>query len=164
MILSKFKDITTLIFDVDGVLTNSGVLVLENGQLLRTMSIRDGYALKKAVESGFNVVIITGGKSEGVVKRLQRLGVADIYYGISNKLEVLEDYMYNYELTPAEVLYMGDDIPDLACMQKVGLPVCPMDAAPEIKAVAQYISPVEGGQGCARDVIEKVLKLNGKWV
>ena len=163
MVLSKFKAITTLIFDVDGVLTNSSVLVLENGQLLRSMSIRDGYALKKAVEEGLNVVIITGGKSDGVVKRLQRLGVVDIYYGISDKLEVLDDYIYTYDLKPEEILYMGDDLPDFECMQKVGLPVCPNDAAPEIKAIAEYVSPIEGGAGCARDVIEKVLKLKGKW-
>lgn len=161
--LEKFKDIHTFIFDVDGVLTNSEVLVLEDGKLLRKMSIRDGYAIKHAVNSGFKVCVITGGKSEGVKKRLQGLGVTDIYIGQRNKIEAYESFMNDYNLKPEGVLYMGDDLPDYEVMLKVGLPACPRNAAPEIINISQYVSPYVGGDGCARDVIEKVLKLNGKW-
>lgn len=161
--LEAFKDIKTFIFDVDGVLTDSSVLVLEDGKLLRKMSIRDGYAIKKAVKKGYKVCIITGGKSEGVKIRLQGLGVTDIYLGASEKEEYYEEYINMYDLNPDQIIYMGDDVPDLAVMRRVGLPVCPHNAAPEILSVAKYISPLKGGEGCARDVIEKVLRLNGHW-
>ncbi|MCI5080246.1 MAG: HAD-IIIA family hydrolase [Saprospiraceae bacterium] len=161
--LEKFKDVKAFIFDVDGVLTDSSVLVLEDGKLLRKMSIRDGYAIKKAVSLGYHVCIITGGKSEGVKTRLQGLGVKDIYLGASDKNECFEEYVDIYDLDPEYIMYMGDDIPDLPVMRRVGLPVCPQNAAPEILQIAQYISPLNGGDGCARDVIEKVLKLNGQW-
>lgn len=163
MILSKFKEIDTLIFDVDGVLTNSEILVLEDGHLLRKMSTRDGYALKKAVKQGLRVAIITGGRSKGVVLRLEGLGIKDIFYRIDNKLETFEDYVFEYQLNPETILYMGDDLPDYEVMKRVGLPVCPIDAATEIKALSKYISPLKGGEGCVRDVIEKVLKLKGLW-
>ncbi len=161
--LEKFKEIHTFIFDVDGVLTNSEVLVLEEGKLLRKMSIRDGYALKKAVQESFNVCVITGGKSEGVKIRLQNLGIQHIYLGQQEKMDAYEEFIYTYDLDPQGILYMGDDLPDLPVMEKVGLACCPQNAAPEILQAAQYISPFKGGEGCARDVIEKVLKLNNKW-
>lgn len=161
--LEVFQQIHTFIFDVDGVLTNSQLLVMEDGQLLRQMNVRDGYALKRAVEEGYKVVIISGGKSEGVRIRLQNLGVPDIYLGIHYKLETYEEVVDMYELDEGGILYMGDDIPDYEVMRRVGLPCCPANAAPEIKAVAQYISGYKGGDGCVRDVIEKVLKLNGHW-
>lgn len=161
--LEQFKEIETFIFDVDGVLTDSQVLVMEDGKLLRKMNVRDGYAIKLAVTKGYNVCIITGGRSEGVKIRLQGLGVKDIYLGSSNKLEAYEDYIYAYELEEGKILYMGDDMPDEPVMRRVGLPACPANAAPEIISVARYISPAPGGEGCARDVIEKVLKLNGHW-
>ena len=162
--LEKFKDIQTFIFDVDGVLTNSEIIVLESGKLLRKMSIRDGYAIKHAVRNGYKVVIITGGKSEGVVKRLQGLGVVDIYYGISDKVDAYQEVVYTYELKPTQILYMGDDFPDIEVMHKVGIAACPKDAAHEVIEIADYISPIEGGKGCARDVIEKVMRLHGKWM
>ena len=162
-LLEQFKDIKTFIFDVDGVLTDSQVLVLEDGKLLRKMNVRDGYAIKQAVTKGYNVCIITGGKSEGVKIRLQGLGVKDIYLGSSNKMEAYEDYIYAYDLEEAHILYMGDDMPDYPVMRRVGLPTCPANAAPEIFSVAKYVSPIQGGEGCVRDVIEKVLKLNGHW-
>lgn len=165
--LESFRKIHTLIFDVDGVLTDSGLHVLENGKLLRKMHTRDGYALKKAVQEGYRVVIITGGKSEGVATRLRNLGIKDIYSGISDKLEQYEEYLLLNDISSDEeegILYMGDDLPDYEVMRRVGLPVCPNDAAPEIINIARYISPIKGGYGCARDVIEKVLKLNGKWM
>lgn len=162
--LSGFKDISTLVFDVDGVLTDSNLLVTEEGHLLRKMNVRDGYAIRKAVDSGLRVAIITGGKSEGVIKRLKGLGVTDIYAGIQRKMEAFESLLDKYSIDLADVLYMGDDIPDYKVMRQVSMPVCPRNAAPEILAISQYISPYNGGSGCVRDVIEKVLKLNGKWI
>lgn len=164
--LEKFNPITTFIFDVDGVLTNSQLLVMEDGSLLRQMHVRDGYAIKRAIEMGYKVAIITGGKSEGVVIRLQNLGVVDLYYGIKDKVAALKEFMYLYDedINYENVLFMGDDMVDLEVMKLVGLPACPNDACPEILALSSYVSPVKGGYGAARDVIERVLKLNGDWL
>ena len=162
--LEKFGRIKTLIFDVDGVLTNSELIVLENGQLLRKMSTRDGYALKRAMQAELQVIIITGGNSKGVVTRLKNLGVEDVFFNISDKLETYEQLVDHYELDEDRILYMGDDLPDLECMRRVGLPVCPKDAAHEIKDLSLYVSPLEGGRGCVRDVIEKVMRLKRNWV
>jgi len=159
----KFRDVQTFIFDVDGVLTNNEVLVTEEGQLLRTMNVRDGYAIKHAVEAGYRVCIITGGRSEGVRKRLEVLGVQDIYVNRQEKLEAYEEYIHAYDLDEGEILYMGDDLPDYPVMRRVGLPVCPNDAAHELLEIAQYVSPFAGGSGCARDVIQKVMLLHGTW-
>src|SRR5690606_9921634 len=134
------------------------------GHLLRTMNIRDGYAVKIAIRHGYKIIIISGGKSSGVVQRLRNLGVTNIHIGVENKLEVYEELLEILELKQDEILYMGDDIPDYEVMRKVGLPVCPSDAVPEIKKIVQYISPLKGGEGCVRDVIEKVLKLNAQWL
>lgn len=157
------KNITTFIFDVDGVLTDGTIQVNTNGELLRTMHIKDGYALKVAVEQGFKVCIISGGTNEGVRKRLENLGIKDIYLGISNKIEVLNDYMKTHFLERENILYMGDDLPDYHIMKEVGLACCPQDAVPEIKAISGYISHKNGGKGCVRDVIEQVMKIHGKW-
>lgn len=162
--LEKFRKIQTFIFDVDGVLTNSEVLVLEDGKLLRKMNIRDGYAIKRALQKGYRVCILTGGISEGVKIRLERLGVQDIFTGIDDKLETYEEYIDAFDIDPDEILYMGDDFPDYWVMRKVGLPCCPYNAAPELLEIAQYVSPLPGGEGCARDVIEKVLRLHKKWL
>ncbi|GJM32249.1 MAG: 3-deoxy-D-manno-octulosonate 8-phosphate phosphatase [Saprospiraceae bacterium] len=161
--LEKFREIRTFIFDVDGVLTNSEVLVMENGQLLRKMNIRDGYAIKKAIKEGYRVAVITGGKSEGVRERLKALGVIDIYSGVDDKLEAYEELVDIYDLDEGQILYMGDDLPDYAVLRRVGLACVPQDAAPDLFRIAQYVSPRTGGDGCARDVIEKVLRLNEKW-
>lgn len=162
--LEKFREVDTLIFDVDGVLTNSQLLVQEDGALLRSMNTRDGFALKKAVREGYRVVIITGGASAGVIKRLNGLGVTEIFYGIENKLKTFTNFIRSNGIDAGTVLYMGDDIPDYEVMRLVGLPVCPNDAAQEVLEIAQYVSPQKGGEGCVRDVIEKVLKLAGKWL
>ncbi|MDA8972478.1 HAD hydrolase family protein [bacterium] len=162
--LERFKDIQTFIFDVDGVLTNSEIIVLESGKLLRKMNIRDGYAIKHALKNGYQIVIITGGKSEGVVTRLNNLGVKEIYSGVNNKIEKYEELIYTYKLNPLNILYMGDDFPDIEVMHKVGIAACPKDAAHEVIEIADYISPIDGGKGCVRDVIEKVMRLHGKWV
>ena len=161
--LKQFKTIDTFIFDVDGVLTNGELLILESGQLLRKMSVRDGYALKKAIKEGYRICIISGGKSEGVVERLKALGISDIFIGVDNKLEVYHSYIKDHKLDAAGILYMGDDLPDYEPMRMVALPACPSDATHEIRALSQYISSFKGGEGCVRDVIEKVLRLHGRW-
>lgn len=156
--------IDTFIFDVDGVLTDGSIQVSTEGELLRTMNIKDGYALKTAHLAGFNVCIISGGKNEGVRKRLRDLGITNIYLGAQDKVEILDEFFDIYNIKSENVLYMGDDIPDLYPMQKVGMPCCPQDAAAEIKEISRYVSHRKGGKGCVRDVIEQVLKVQGKWL
>lgn len=158
------NDITTFILDVDGVLTDSSVHITSTGEMLRTMNIRDGYAMKAAVESGYHVCIISGGSNEGVRVRLRNLGITDIHLAAHNKVETFKEYTELYNINPAHVLYMGDDIPDYHVMQLVGLPACPQDSAPEIKALSKYISHRNGGHGAVRDVIEQVMKAQGKWM
>lgn len=158
------NDITTFIFDVDGVLTDGSVFVNNEGEMLRTMNIRDGYAMKAAVESGYNVCIISGGSNEGVRVRLRNLGITNIHLGTPDKVETFDEYIDIYQIQPEQVLYMGDDIPDYLVMQIVGLPTCPQDASPEIKGISKYISHKNGGKGAVRDVIEQVMKVQGKWM
>jgi 3-deoxy-D-manno-octulosonate 8-phosphate phosphatase (KDO 8-P phosphatase) len=155
--------ITTFILDVDGVLTDGSIQISTSGELLRTMNIKDGYAMKYAREKDYTICIISGGNNEGVRSRLKGLGITDIYLGCPDKVEQMEEFFDIYDIKPGEVLYMGDDLPDLYAMQKVGLPCCPQDAAPEIKEASRYISHKKGGKGCVRDVIEQVLKVQGKW-
>ena len=162
-ILEKFKPITTFIFDVDGVLTDGTLLILNDGQMARRMNIKDGYALQLAVKKGYHVVIISGGNSEAVKERLNKLGITNAFFSVENKKEKLMGFVTQHQLQWEQVLFMGDDIPDYVTMQMAGLACCPADAAAEIKQISQYISPLNGGYGCARDVIEKVLKLNGHW-
>jgi len=162
-VLQHFKPIKTFVFDVDGVLTDGMLLILNDGQMARSMNIKDGYALQLAVKKGYRVVIISGGTSDAVKERLNKLGVTDCFLKIDNKKEKLVEYVSEHKLNWDEILFMGDDIPDYVPMQLTGLACCPADAAPEIKQISRYISPVKGGHGCARDVIEKVLKLNGHW-
>ncbi|WP_166924091.1 KdsC family phosphatase [Flavobacterium poyangense] len=157
------NDITTFVFDVDGVLTDSSVFVTNEGEMLRTMNIRDGYAMKAAVESGYNVCIISGGSNEGVRVRLRNLGIKDIHLGTPDKVETFKEYTDTYNIKPEQVLYMGDDIPDFHVMKLVALPTCPQDASPEIKNICRYVSHVKGGKGAVRDVIEQVMKVQGKW-
>lgn len=156
--------ITTLVFDVDGVLTDGTITVTTDGKMLRTMNIKDGYALKTAVDRGYNVCIISGGSNEGVRLRLHGLGIKNIYLGAHHKTETLNTYLDSKDLKKENVLYMGDDIPDLAVMQEIGLPCCPQDAVPEIKEASKYVSHKKGGKGAVRDVIEQVLKVQGKWL
>lgn len=162
-LLEKFKPITTFVFDVDGVLTDGTLLILNDGQMARQMNIKDGYALQLAIKKGYRVVVISGGTSEAVIMRLNKLGVTDVFLPVENKKDKLLAYVQQHQLKWEEVLFMGDDMPDHAAMQLTGLPCCPADAVAEIKQISAYISPVEGGKGCAREVIEKVLKLNGHW-
>jgi len=155
--------INTFIFDIDGVLTDGNVLVASDGEQLRTMNIRDGYALQLAVKKGYKIIIISGGKSEVMKQRFLGLGITEVYLGINNKLEVYQNYLKQTNIPQENILYMGDDIPDYEVMSVVGFPACPADAAEEIKSIAKYISPFRGGYGCARDIIEQVMKIQGKW-
>ncbi len=155
--------ITTFIFDVDGVLTDGTITITTSGEMLRKMNIKDGYALKTAVDKGFNVCVISGGSNEGVRSRLRGLGITDIYLGSYNKVEQLDEYFDIYDIKAENVLFMGDDIPDVPVMKLVGLPCCPQDAVPEIKELSKYISHKSGGKGAVRDVIEQVLKVQDKW-
>lgn len=163
-ILARFKKIRTFIFDVDGVLTDGSLLISESGELLRTMNAHDGMAMRMAFVKKYNLVIITGGRSEGVKKRLKGLGIDEVHIGIYDKKDKLEELLMIYEWPKESILYMGDDINDYEVMQEVGLPCCPADAAPEIAKIADYMSLKKGGKGCVRDVIEKVLKLNDDWL
>lgn len=158
------NDINTFIFDVDGVLTDGTINVTQTGELLRNMNIRDGYAMKAAIEKGYNVCIISGGSNEGVRTRLRNLGIYDIHLGVSDKVEIYKEYLHVNNLKPEQILYMGDDLPDYWVMQLVGLPTCPQDAVPEIKGLSRYISHKNGGTGAVRDVIEQVMKVQGKWL
>ncbi|HTJ11382.1 MAG TPA: HAD-IIIA family hydrolase [Dinghuibacter sp.] len=162
-ILELFQPIRTFVFDMDGVLTDGGVWVLEDGEQVRKMHTRDGYALQLAVRQGYRVVVISGGSSPAARMRLTKLGIADVHMSIDDKLSLLQEIIQTHRLDPQTVLYMGDDMPDLPPMEAVGLPCCPADACTEILHVSKYISPVKGGDGCVRDVIEKVLKLNNHW-
>jgi 3-deoxy-D-manno-octulosonate 8-phosphate phosphatase (KDO 8-P phosphatase) len=162
--LNKLKDITTFIFDVDGVLTDGSVFVTETGEQSRAFNIKDGYALQLAVKCGYNVCAISGSRSKTAIYRLNSLGITDVFIGAHVKIDKFKNYLESKHILPANVLYMGDDIPDLGVMKLAGLPVCPADAAEEIKAVSQYVSHLGGGKGCARDVIEKVLKIQDKWM
>ena len=162
-VLEHFQDISTFVFDVDGVLTDGGVLLLENGLQARRMNIKDGLALQMALKHHYRVVIISGASSEPVIKRLQYLGLDDIHLGLKDKLKFMEHYLETNQEEWSNVLYMGDDLPDLPVLERAGLPCCPADSAIEVKKITKYISPLNGGYGCVRDVIEKVLKLNGDW-
>lgn len=160
---NQFKAVTCLVFDVDGVLTDGTLLVMDDGQMVRHMNIKDGYALQLAVKKGYHVVIISGAESEGVRRRLEKLGVTNVFMKVENKKEQLQRFLQQHAIQPEQVLYMGDDIPDYAVMKETGMPCCPADAVPEIKSISKYISSATGGAGCVRDVIEKVLKLNEHW-
>lgn len=162
-ILQAFSKVTTLFFDVDGVLSDGTVLVPETGEQIRRFNIKDGYAINRAVKEGLNIIIISAGQNEGVRKRLEYLGVKEINLAVPNKKELMQSYLDKLNLSWEEVLYMGDDIPDYEVMSQVGIPVCPNDAAQDILALSKYVSPFNGGQGAVRDVLEKILKIQGKW-
>ena len=160
---TRLKRVTTFMLDVDGVLTDGSVTLMPDGEQVRIMNIKDGYALQLAVKQGYKVVVISGGRSEMVRKRLNGLGITDIYLGVHAKLDTFKEYLEIYNVDPQEVLYMGDDIPDYEVMKHIGVPTCPADAAQEIKDISIYISQRNGGKGAVRDVIEQVLRLQGKW-
>ncbi len=162
-ILPLFKSIKIFVFDIDGVLTDGNIFVFDNGEQVRRMNIKDGYSLQLAVKKGYKVLVISGADSTGATLRLNKLGVADVFTKVENKKEKLNEYIEYHKLKSDEVLFMGDDIPDYDVMRWVGLSCAPADAVAEIRNIAKYISPYKGGDGCVRDVIEKVLKLNDHW-
>lgn len=158
------RKVKAFIFDVDGVFATSKVLLHPNGELMRTMNIKDGFACFYLVKKGVPIAIITGGDSESVRTRFEKLGIKDIYMKSSDKLKDFQDFINKYGLKTEEILYMGDDLPDYPVMKVVGFPTCPADAVEEIKAISSYISDKNGGEGCVRDVIEQVMRLNGQWM
>lgn len=166
--MTNFKEglqkVKAFVFDVDGVLSSPEVYLHPSGELMRSMNTKDGYALQHAVKRGYPIAIITGGKTESVADRFRGLGITDIYLGSFNKIDDFNDFLLKYKLQKKEILYMGDDLPDFEVLKNVGVPCCPSDAVEEIKSVAHYISPFAGGRGCARDVIEQVLRLHGRWM
>ena len=157
------KNVKAFAFDVDGVLSGE-IFLTPEGEQIRSMNMKDGYAIQLAVKKGYPVAIITGGNSESIRMRFKGLGITDIYLKSSNKMEDFNDYIYKYNLDAESVLYMGDDIPDFEVMKHVGIPTCPNDASEEIKSLSKYISGIKGGKGCVRDVIEQVLRAQGKWL
>jgi 3-deoxy-D-manno-octulosonate 8-phosphate phosphatase (KDO 8-P phosphatase) len=161
---TKLTRVKAFIFDVDGVLTDGSVTLLSDGEQVRTMNIKDGYALQLAIKKGYKVAIISGGKSEMVKKRLNGLGVLDVYMGVYLKKDAYEEFINVYDINPDEILYMGDDIPDYEVMKCIGIPTCPLDAAQEIKDISIYISDKKGGKGAVRDVVEQVLKVQDNWM
>lgn len=161
--LSSFKKIACFVFDVDGVLTNGNLLILPNGVMARTMNIKDGYALQLAIKKGYKVWIISGGTSDDVKQRLNLLGISEVHMKVGSKKELLASLATAHGVALDTILYMGDDMPDYEAMQLVGIAACPSDAAMDIKSIAQYKALTKGGEGCAREVIEKVLKLNDQW-
>jgi 3-deoxy-D-manno-octulosonate 8-phosphate phosphatase (KDO 8-P phosphatase) len=160
----KLNNIKAFVFDVDGVLGSDKVLLTSDGQMLRTMNIKDGYAIQYAVKKGYIIAIITGGASEAVKTRFENLGIKDVYILAKNKLENYQHFLSQHNLSDENILYMGDDLPDYQVMKRVALPTCPANAVEEIKAVAEYISDKPGGDGAVRDVIQQVLKAQGKWM
>jgi 3-deoxy-D-manno-octulosonate 8-phosphate phosphatase (KDO 8-P phosphatase) len=162
-LLESFSKIKAFVFDMDGVLTDGTLLVMKGGEWIRQMHIHDGYALQLAVKQGYRVCIISGSSSVPVQERLERLGVQDIFMAVSDKAAVLSSYMNTYQLSREQVLYMGDDVPDVAASRLAGLPCCPADAMPDMREASQYISLKPGGFGCVREVIEKVLRINDHW-
>ena len=159
----KLNNIKTVILDVDGVLTDNSLILLPTGEMVRTMNCRDGYAMQLAIKKGIRIAVITGGRDEAVVNRLKYLGLVDIYINQRDKVDAFHDLVFSYGLNPDEIAYMGDDYPDLAVMNLVGLPTCPNDACMDVRKAAEYISPENGGKGCVRDLLEQILKVQGLW-
>ena len=163
MFLENLKNITTFIFDVDGVLTDGTAIASESGDLLRTFNIKDGYALQLALKKGDKICIISGSGGDATTKRFENLGLPDVFLRVSDKVEVFEAYLKEKNISSTQVLYMGDDMPDYYVMKLVGIAACPIDAVDEIKQISHYISPKKGGDTAVRDVIEKVLKVQQNW-
>lgn len=163
-LLDQFRQIKALVFDMDGVLTDGSLMILPGNEFVRTMNIKDGYALQLAVKKGYHVIVISGSVSKACAERFEYLGIRNIYMKVKDKEEVLAQFILSNNLKWEEVLFMGDDIPDLEVMKLVGLPCCPADAVADIKVVSKFISGIPGGNGCVREVIEKIMRLNNHWV
>lgn len=164
MINYDLKKIRAVIFDVDGVLSAETIPLHLSGEPMRTVNIKDGYAIQLAQKQGLRVVILTGGTTPSIRVRYERLGVTDIFMGCSVKIKVYDEFLAKYGLKDEEIIYMGDDIPDYEIMLRCGCPCCPADACGDIKLISKYISKFQGGYGCARDILEQVLRAQGKWL
>jgi 3-deoxy-D-manno-octulosonate 8-phosphate phosphatase (KDO 8-P phosphatase) len=162
-VLERFTPIRLFAFDMDGVLTDGTVMVMPDGEWVRRMHIRDGFALQLAVKKGYEVALISGSWSQPVADRMRKLGIQHVFEKVADKSTCLHDLMFTLGLKQEQVLFMGDDVPDLPALQVAGLPACPADAVDDVRLVSRYISPFKGGEGCVRDVIEKTLRLNGHW-
>ncbi len=160
----EFKQIKAFIFDVDGVLSSDISPLNEQGDPVRTANVKDGYAIRNALNNGFEIGIITGGNIDSVKLRYAKLGVKYIYMGVFDKIKSLGDFLSKTGLHKEDILYMGDDMPDFQVMKEIGIPVCPIDAIPDIKEISKYISDKKGGEGCVRDVIEQVMRAQGTWL
>lgn len=165
--MGNFKEdiakVKAFVFDVDGVLTDGGIIPTADGDFIRKYNAKDGYAIGSALRNGYKVAIITGGVGASLSRRFDLLGVTRFYSNIANKLPVLKGFMEEFSLEPEQVLYMGDDIPDLPCMEYVGMPVAPANAVSEILEASRYVSQYDGGDACARDIIEQVMRSQGDW-
>ena len=159
----KLPNIKAIVLDVDGVLTNGGLIIYPNGKFLRQMNAKDGYAIKLAITHGYKMGVITGGREENIKIRLEHLGINDVFLGVHNKLPVLQSFIKKHNLKKEEIMYMGDDIPDLEVLKYVGFSCCPNDAAWDIQNICDYISNKKGGEGCVRDIIEQILRVTNKW-
>ncbi|MGP1481765.1 MAG: KdsC family phosphatase [Hoylesella enoeca] len=164
MINYDLTKIRAIVFDVDGVLSAETIQMDSKGEPLRTVNIKDGYAIQLAQKSGLRIVILTGGYSESVRLRYERLGVEDIYMGCVVKIKTYDDFLSKYGLADEEIVYVGDDIPDYEVMKRCGCPCCPADACADVKQICRYVSARNGGFGCGRDIIEQVLRAQGKWL
>jgi 3-deoxy-D-manno-octulosonate 8-phosphate phosphatase (KDO 8-P phosphatase) len=162
-LLSDFKKISTFVFDIDGVLTDGTLLVLGENLLARQMHVKDGFGLQMAIKKGYHLFIISGGDSHEVKSRLEKLGIKNVHLSVGDKEELINSLLEKKKISWDQVLYMGDDMPDIPTLKKSGMSCCPADAVHEVKSIVKYVSPVKGGWGCVRDVIEKVLKVNGHW-
>ena len=160
----KLLQVNTFIFDYDGVLSDGQVILTSDGDALRTANVKDGYAMQLAIKKNYRIAIISGGYSESMKHRFETLKIEDVFLGVDKKIDVYNQYMKDHNLEKEHVLYMGDDIPDYEIMLAAGVPTCPSDAVEEIKRIATYISHQPGGHGCVRDIIEQVLKVQGKWM
>ena len=157
------KNVSAFVFDVDGVMTNGQIMITTEGEMYREMNTRDGFAIKCALERDYKVAIISGGTNEGVRKRLETLGVDKVYLGIHKKDIAFDDFLKTYDIDPEEVLCMGDDVPDLSLLEKVGVATCPQDAVSDVKKIVDYVSHKKGGDGCVREIIEQVMRVQNKW-
>lgn len=162
-VLAKLQHITTVIMDMDGVLTDGGLLLMPNGEWVRRMNIKDGYALQLAVRKGYNVILVTGSFSAPVEDRLTRLGITEFYHHIADKAACIEAIREKHHLCADEMLFIGDDVPDISAMEKVGVGCCPPDAARDVLEIADYITSAKGGEGCVREILEKIMRVQGRW-
>ena len=159
----KLVKIKNFVFDVDGVFTDGSIIVDNQANEFRVFNTRDGIAVKLATDKGYNFCVISGGKNEGVRKRLNRLGVKNVFLGVEDKIQVFKSFINDNNLNLTETMFMGDDLPDINILKKVGLSCSPNDAAHEVREIVDYVSIKKGGEGCVRDIIEQVLTIQNNW-